>query len=61
MGAEKSRSNDCTCTVIFEGDSRAFDANNPIVGTIQLDAKATIPAYCIQATLQQREHSLKID
>ena len=52
MGAEKSRSPDATINVTFESASRAFNADNPIVGMIHINANKTIPAFCIQATLQ---------
>ena len=34
-------------TIVFEGDSRAFDGNHPIVGTINVDTNQQIPAYGI--------------
>ena len=52
MGAGKSKSDDATMTVIWESPGRAFNAENPIVGMVKIDAKVTIPAYCIRATLQ---------
>ena len=61
MGAGKSKSDDATMSVIWESPGRAFNSENPIVGMVKIDAKVTIPAYCIQATLQQKEHALKID
>jgi hypothetical protein len=36
MGAEKSRLEGCQMGIMFEGDSRAFDANHPIIGTVNL-------------------------
>ena len=49
MGSVKSkqRSDLATIKVCFDTDSRAFDANNPIMGVIQINSKAAIPAYYI--------------
>ena len=47
MGAEKSTMEGASMTIVFEGDSRAFDGNHPIVGTINVDTNQQIPAYGI--------------
>ena len=61
MGAGKSKLDGTSMTICFEGDSRAFDANHPIVGTINIDSAAAIPAYGIQLNLQLIDSSKKID
>ena len=48
-------------TICFEGDSRAFDANHPIVGTINIDSAAAIPAYGIQLKLELIDSSKEVD
>lgn len=45
----------------FESDSRAFDANNPITGTIHIDTAAAIPAYGIQLKLELIDSSKEVD
>ena len=45
----------------FEGDSRAFDANHPICGTINIYAERAIPAYGIQLKLELVDMSKEVD
>ena len=45
----------------FEGDSRAFDANHPICGTIHIETNRAIPAYGIQLKLELIDMSKEID
>ena len=47
--------------IVFEGDSRAFDANHPIVGTINIDSNQAIPAYGIQLKLELIDSSKEVD
>ena len=57
---ENARSDDAKITVTFESASPCFNADNPIVGVVTIDAKTVVPAYSLQATLEQKEHSLFI-
>jgi len=47
MGAGKSKLDGVSMEICFEGDSRAFDAQHPIVGTIHIQSNQAIPAYGI--------------
>ena len=48
-------------TIVFEGDARAFDANHPIVGTINIDSNQAIAAYGIQLKLELIDMSKEVD
>lgn len=48
-------------TIRFEGDARAFDANHPIVGMIEIDTNQAIPAYGIQLKLELIDSSKEVD
>ena len=61
MGQGKSKLDGTTMTIVFEGDSRAFDANHPIVGTINIDTNQAIPAYGIQLKLELIDSSKEVD
>ena len=37
MGAGKSKLDGASLSITFEGDMRAFDANHPITGVINID------------------------
>lgn len=50
-----------TMHIQFEGDSRAFDANHPICGTINIQADRSIPAYGIQLKLEMVDMSKEVD
>ena len=43
----KSTTRHATLYVIFENDSCAFNADNPIKGKVIISSKVAIPAYCI--------------
>ena len=47
--------------IVFEGDSRAFDANHPIIGTINVDCPEAIPAYGIELKLELIDMSKEVD
>ena len=51
------RSSAATITITIENQIPAFNSENPIIGVITIDAQDEVPAYCIQATLQQKEHA----
>ena len=61
MGQGKSKLDGTTMTIVFEGDSRAFDANHPIVGTINIDTNQAIPAYGIQLKLELIDSSKEVE
>ena len=52
MGAGKSKMEGASMTIVFEGDSRAFDGNHPILGSINVDTNQQIPAYGISLKLE---------
>jgi len=61
MGAGKSKLDGASMTISFEGDARAFDANHPITGTINIDSNQAIPAYGIQLKLELVDMSKEVD
>ena len=61
MGAGKSRLEGATMQIAFEGDSRAFDANHPIIGTINVNCQEAIPAYGIELKLELVDMSKEVD
>ena len=61
MGAEKSRLEGASLSITFEGDMRAFDAENPLTGTINIDTNQAIPAYGIQLKLELIDMSKEVD
>ena len=61
MGQGKSRMDGATMQIQFEGDSRAFDANHPICGTINIYTERAIPAYGIQLKLELVDMSKEVD
>ena len=61
MGQGKSRMEGVSLTIVFEGESRAFDANHPILGTISINSNQQIPAYGIQLKLELLDQSHEVD
>ena len=61
MGAGKSKMEGASMTIVFEGDSRAFDGNHPIVGIINVDTNQQIPAYGISMKLELIDSSKQVD
>lgn len=61
MGNNKSRADGITLRIEFESESRAFNSENPIIGVVHIESNYVVAAYCLQATLQQRDNSKKID
>lgn len=52
MGLKNSKLVGTTMKIHFEGDSRAFDSDNPIEGVINIQSNVVIPAYGIQLKLE---------
>ena len=52
MGSKNSKLDGTTLKIHFEGDSRAFDSDNPIEGVINIKSDLAIPAYGIQLRLE---------
>ena len=52
---------DATMKFVFEENTRAFSADKPIIGQIEIDTKKPIPAYGIEIYLKQVDRSYKID
>lgn len=61
MGGAKSKLDFASLRIDFEGDSRSFDGNNPIVGTIHVDTQKPIPAYGISVKLELIDSSKEVD
>ncbi len=61
MGAEKSRLEGASMQIHIEGDMRAFDADHPICGHIDIDSNQAIPAYGIQLKLELVDMSKEVD
>ena len=61
MGADKSKMKEVTIEVIYESNTRAFNSETPIIGSVKINADKMVPAYCISASIELRDNSLKID
>ena len=61
MGQENAKMEDATMNIVFEEPTRAYSADKPIIGQIEIDSKKTIPAYGIEVYLKQVDRSYKID
>ena len=61
MGAGKSRLEGASLNINFEGDRRAFDADHPIVGQVNIHTNVAIPAYGIQLKLELVDMSKEVD
>jgi len=61
MGANKSRLEGASLAINFEGDMRAFDANHPIVGQINIHSNQTLPAYGVMLKLELIDTSKEVD
>ena len=60
MWQGKSRMEGATLHIQFEGDSRAYDGNHPIIGQIKIQTDRAIPAYGIQLKLELVDMSKKV-
>ena len=60
MGANKSRLEGASLAINFDGDMRAFDANHPITGQINIHTQRAIPAYGIQLKLELVDMSKQV-
>ena len=61
MGSENSRMEGASMQIVFEGRERAYSADQPIVGVIEVDTDKAIPAYGIEMFLNQIDLSHRID
>ena len=61
MGANKSRLANSDFKIEFEGESRAFDGNHPIVGSLRIKVAENLPAYCVMMKLELIDMCKKID
>ena len=61
MGANKSRLEGASLAINFDGDLRAFDANHPITGQINIHTQKAIPAYGVQLKLELIDMSKEVD
>ena len=61
MGANKSRLANSEFKIEFEGDSRAFDGNHPIVGTLKIKVAENLPAYGVMMKLELIDMCKKYD
>ena len=60
MGANKSLLEGASLSINFDGDMRAFDANHPITGQINIHTQRPIPAYGIQLKLELMDTSKEV-
>ena len=61
MGNKDSRFPYATLHIEFEGESRAFDSEHPIVGSVRIISQQTIAAYSIIMKLVCIDMSKKTD